>query len=735
MKNKLLTYMNWPIIESIVYSEEDNPHTVLGKTVCSAGSIFQTFQPHANKVFIKYTNDKNPQEMIKVEEEGYFAALIKEKKINDYTFLIENEDGIKYESISPYDFPPLLKQSEIKKIEDGDLLDIYNVLGAHEQVVNGIKGVRFAVWAPNALRMSVVGSFNQWDGRIHQMRRIYNSSLFELFIPNVKSGENYKYEVKLKNSLTYLKNDPYAKKINIQNDNACIIVPTDDGFKWTDKAWINKREKEIKTNKPFNIMEINFELFYKQLDSYSLKEKTEELICFVKKMNYTHIQCNILMDYNKVNDEKIISNFYALNPEYALDEELKYFINQCHKDEIGVIFDWNIVGFSKDLHSLMGFDGTSLYEHANNLQGDNYKHDMKVFNYARNEVANFILSNALYWIEKFHIDGLCLKRVGEMLYLDYGKEFGDWIPNLYGGNENIEAIDFLKNLNLILKKKNKGILTIADDSTKFPNVTGSVKEDGLGFDYKWNLNWTTDMLGFFAKDPKFRKNVYNEFTFSMLYAYSEKFILSFSEQEMLHARQTFLKRMYGDKNDKLANLRAMYTYMILHPGKKMTFLDYDPFLRKPWKILQDQYSFEADEIEQISNFIQSLHELYKSENSLWLYDYDPKGFEWINAVAVDDCLYTFSRSGKKIEDKLFVVCNFSNKAMVKKAVGVPFVGKFKEIFNSDSVKFGGSTNKVARKKTSKEKKIDGMKYSINVDLEPLSVAVFKYEKNDQKKKK
>lgn len=731
MKNKLLQHMNWPIIESIIYSEEDNPHTVLGKSSCLAGTIFQTFQPQAVNVYVTYPDIDEKIEMLRLEEEGYFAVLVKEKNIREYFFIIENEDGTTSSIVSPYDFEPVIKENEIKKIEDEDCFNAHEILGAKEEIINGIKGVLFTVWSPNVLRISVVGDFNNWDGRRHQMRRVSGSSVFELFIPGLSSKEKYKFEIKLKNSLTYLKNDPYALSISDELEPVSIISDSKDRYDWKDKEWIEIRVKNKHSFSAMNILEVNLDLILNKKNS--IKDVSDRIIEYVCKMNYTHIQCNIPMSHQNMNDEKIIDAFYALKPAYGTDAEFKYFIEQCHMANIGVIFDWNISGFSKALYSLMGFDGTALYEHENDLQGENYRHDMKVFNYARNEVSNFLISNALYWIDNFHIDGLCFKHVGEMLYLDYGKSFGEWISNIYGGNENLEAIDFLKKLNSIIKKRNKGILLIADDNTKFSNITEAVKDGGLGFDYKWNVNWSTDMLGFFAKDPVFRKNVYNEFTFSMLYAYSEQFLLPLSVQEMMHAKSTFLNRMYGNKNEKLANLRAMYTYMFLHPGKKLSFLEFDPIDNESWIILENQYQITKEERSNISNFVQDLHQLYKNENALWLYDYNTKGFKWINVVAVDDCMYTFTRKGKTEEDTLFIVCNFSNKSFIKKTIGVPCIGKFKEIFNSDLESYGGNTAKIARKKTTKEKKKDGMKCSMNIDLAPLSIAVYKYEKIKKKK--
>ncbi len=736
MEKKLYSHMNWPKIEAIIYSEDDNPHLVLGKSTCMGGTLFQTFQPQALRVFVSYNEERKQVEMLKVEKEGYFAIMVPERSVMEYIYLIENEDGTIKKMKDPYQFQPIIDAGTIEGIERGMDYEIYQTLGAHEKVIHNTPGVLFSAWAPNALRVSVVGDFNHWDGRRNPMRRLYQSGVFELFIPDVKMGDVYKFEIKLNNSLTYLKADPYAFEMQTAPFFASIVSSINNNYLWTDKNWLQSRKTINYDNKCMNILELNFAFFKKESGYYTYHEMASPIIEYVKKMHYTHIEIMPIMEYF---EEECFgyktTNFYAPTSRFGKPEGLKYFVDLCHSENIGVIFDWIPGEFSKENHGLIGFDGTGLYEHQNDLQGENYKNNTKKFNLGRNEVTNFLIANALYWIEKFHADGLCLHGVGEMLYLDYGKKEGEWIPNIYDGNENLDAIKFLKDLNCIVKKRNKGVFTIAEDSTKWPMVTAAIKDGGLGFDFKWNVAWTYDMLGYFAKDPMFRSNVYNEFMVSMVYAYSERYMIGFTHHEMVNAKASLFERMYGNPKEKYANMRAMYSYMFFHPGKKMMFLDHNPITLQSWNVNKNAYMQEFnEEIMQFYTFMEEIHNFYQKEPALFQYDYQTKGFQWVNSICQKDCIYSFVRKGKETKEILFIICNFENKEVIKKDVGVPFYGKYKEVFNSSLIKYGGELEKTARKKNAQTKDADGMQYSIKVHLEPLSVSVYKVEMDKLKNK-
>ncbi len=717
MQKKLYPYMNWPMIESIVYSEEDQPHTVLGKSVCKAGTIFQTFQPNALKVWVIFGPKNTKLEMVKIDEMGFFAAITEQKKVKEYEYVVEKRDGSKEVILDPYQFEEVIKKSDIEKFEKGEHYEIYRILGAHEQIQEGIQGILFAVWAPNAKRVSVVGDFNDWDGRVHQMRRIYSSGVFELFIPHLQTNCVYKYEIKLKNTLTYLKADPYTTKTEMP-PNSASIVDTDEKFSWTDQKWISERKNYDIKKMPVSIMEINFLYLQKEFSKKSFLKVAEEVVHYALKMQYTHIECEPFLEF--VNEDEICeqtSQFYAVSRRYGGSYYFKYFVNLCHEHGLGVVADWNCSSFPKDLYGLNGFDGTALYGHENEKLGENFRNGTKNFNYGRNEVRNFLLANALYLIHEFHFDGLKLCHVGEMLYLDYGKSDNQWLPNIYGGNENLEAIRFLQDLNNLVHKEVKGVFTIADDSTKWMNTTGSLNDGGLGFDLKWNYGWTYDMLGFFEKDPKYRSKVYNEFMFSTIYACAENYQLFLSHKEAHHTKDGLLNRMYGDVKQKESNLRGLISYMYIHPGKKLMY----------------QYSLGEDNA-LINQMLLELNTIYRTEPALYDNDKNEHGFEWIDSVDTDSCVYTFVRKGKGQDSWIFCVCNFSSREYKAKLIGVPYMGKYKEFFNSSMVKYGGEKEKLSRKRTSNKVAKDGMTQSIKLDLLPGSVSLLKLERIAPRKK-
>jgi len=660
MTKRLYKLMDWARIEGVVYSEEDNPHEFLGLTKVLGGCLIQAFFPNAKKVYsvIESGKDIKEYQMELADEEGFFAVFIPKLtgvEKTHYYFRIVDENGVIKELEDPYSFDSTIDSSILDKFNAGICYDIYNYLGAHVKTIKGIKGVSFAVWAPNAIRVSVVGDFNNWDGRIHQMRRIGESGVFEIFIPSVKENDIYKYEIKLKGSRISLKADPYGFSAQKRPDTASMVSNI-SSYSFDDEKWMSTR-KQIRADKPMAIYELNLSSFCKEGEEKSpnYRDIAEELSTYVKETGFTHIELMPIMEYPL--DESLgfqTLGYFAPTSRYGTPQDFMYFINHMHKNDIGVILDWVPSHFPKDDHGLSYFDGTCLYEHQDPRQGLSSDGQMCLFNYGRPEVSNYIISNALYWINVFHADGIKVSNLGEMLYLDYGKNEGEYIANIYGGNENLEAIEVMKHLNSINYKTETGAMIIADGSCDYPMLTVHLKKGGLGFYYKWNKGFERDLSEFMFYDPIYRASHYDELTLSMIYAYSEYFILPLSHEEALKAGGSILNCLPGDEDKKRLNLHLMIGYMFTHPGKKLIYMDH---------MLKDS---EKDSIV----YIKDLLKLYKETPSLYELDEVSDGFEWINNIAAEENIIAFMRKSNNGND-LLVVCNFADLAYEKYLVGVP----------------------------------------------------------------
>ena len=574
MSDKLYGYMDWPEIETVVYSEENSPRSILGAQVTEDGILVQCFFPGRDKVSVKTISDGKQYPMVKEDEAGYFAVLLPGKEIPEYVYLAEEEEEIR-EYHDAYAFPSMITLEEEQKFINGICYDIYEKLGAHPMKVNDVDGVYFAVWAPNALRVSVVGDFNNWDGRMYQMNLLPVSGIFELFIPDVPIGALYKYELKLKDGLTYLKADPYANEAELRPANASVVTDLTK-FRWRDKTWLRERKKIQKEDAPMFVYEMHLGSWKKPEDGrefYNYREIAPMLIEYIQEMGYTHVELMPIMEHPfDASWGYQVTGYYAPTSRYGSPEDFMFFVDALHRAGIGVILDWVPAHFPRDTFGLASFDGTCLYEHLDPRQGSHPHWGTLIYNYGRPQVKNFLIANALFWADKFHVDGIRFDAVASMLYLDYGKNDGEWVANIYGGNENLDAVEFLKHLNSIFKKKYPDALLIAEESTAWPQVTGSVEEDGLGFDYKWNMGWMNDFIGYMSNDPYFRGSHHNELTFSMIYAYSERFMLSLSHDEVVHGKASLLGKMPGEMEKKFANLRAAFGYFVTHPGKKLLFM-------------------------------------------------------------------------------------------------------------------------------------------------------------------
>lgn len=713
MTKKLYKLMDWARIEGVVYSEEDKPHDFLGVTKVLGGYLFQTFIPYAKKVsvVVKASMDAKEYPMELVDEEGFFAAVVTKltgiDKIN-YYFKVTDENGDISVVDDPYRFKPTIDEKVLRKFNSGICYDIYNYLGAHVKTIDGVRGTAFAVWAPNALRVSVVGDFNKWDGRLHQMRRLSDSGVFEIFIPGVKAGDAYKYEIKFKGSVIALKADPYGFSSKLRPENDSVVADM-KSFDFTDKEWIKNR-KAVKGNKPMAVYEVNLAHFCNDDDTEfpNYIEIANELCEYVKKTGYTHIEIMPIMEYPL--DESLgfqTIGYYAPTKRYGEPGDFMYLINLMHENGIGVILDWTPACFPKDDHGLSYFDGTYLYEHKDPRQGLTPDGQMCIYNYGRPEVANYLISNALFWINVYHVDGIKINDVAKMIYLDYGREEGGYVANIYGGNENLEALELLKHLNSINEKNGTGAMIIADGNGYYPMLTEKLSKGGVGFNYAFNTGCIEDMTGFMYLDPIYRAAQYDNLTLSMVYAYSEKYILPLSHSEALQAGGSVLNKLPGKKDKKIANYKLLIGYMFTHPGKKLIYMDHKLAEGNPYCV----------------QYITDILKLYKDTGALYELDENSDGFEWLNNISAQDNIISFLRKSESGE-MVMVVCNFADLPYMKHELGVPFAGKYKEIFNSDSEIYGGTGVVNKRVKASRAVECDFRDNSIKVDIPPLGISIF-----------
>lgn len=743
MEKILYDLMDWAGIEELVYSEASDPGRLLGEHVIKEGLLIQAFLPNAAKVSVKIGEESFPMEM--ADENGFFAVLLEDRlELVPYHFLVTYEDGDSEEIVDPYSyqFYTAFTEEEVKKFGAGIYYDSYQKFGAHPTVEAGISGVHFAVWAPDAMRVSVVGDFNFWDGRRHQMKKRGPSGIYEIFIPGLKPGAIYKYEIKTKAGDPMLKADPYANFSELRPNTASVIWDMTD-YQWNDGEWIEKRKaaKDRLKDSPMSIYEVHLGSWMQKpvaqdengddingSQFYNYREIAEKLAAYIKEMGYTHVELLPVMEHPL--DESWgyqVTGYYAPTSRFGTPDDFKAFMDYMHKEGIGVILDWVPAHFPRDAHGLAAFDGTCLYEHKDPRQGSHPHWGTLIYNYGRPQVSNFLISNALYWAREFHADGIRMDAVASMLYLDYGKNAGEWIANMYGGNENLEAVEFLKHLNSIFARDTEGAVLIAEESTAWPKVSGDENDGGLGFDFKWNMGWMNDFLDYMQCDPYFRHDHYGELTFSMLYAYSEKFVLVFSHDEVVHGKGSMAGKMPGDTQEKkFANLRTAYGFMMGHPGKKLLFMGQDFGQMDEWneKESLEWGLLKYDIHSQMRDYVKALNHLYRTQLALYKMDYEPEGFEWINCTYNDENIVIFERKTDKPEETLLFVCNFVPVEHEKFRLGVPFAGKYKEILNSDAKQFGGSGMVNPRVKMSKKEEWDARENSIVINLAPVSVAVF-----------
>ena len=644
---------------------------------------------------------------------------------------------------------------ELKEVRIGELdqylfgqgthYDIYKKLGAHLATNEGKKGVYFAVWAPHAAKVHVVGDFNEWEEReAYDMTRVGEIGIYEIFVEGIGVGELYKFLITTSDGRKLYKADPYGNQAEFRPGTASRVTDI-SRLKWADARWLKARGKQNVDEIPMAIYEVHPGSWRKHPVTeedpdgfYNYREFAHELTEYVKDMGYTHVELMGIAEHPFDGSWGYqVIGYYAPTARYGTPEDFQYMVNYFHKNGIGVILDWVPAHFPKDAAGLADFDGQALYEYADPRKGEHPDWGTKVFDYAKNEVKNFLIANALYWVEQFHIDGLRVDAVASMLYLDYGRSAGNWVPNIYGENKNLEAIEFFKHLNTVVTGRNHGTMIIAEESTAWPQVTGRPEDGGLGFTMKWNMGWMHDFLDYMKLDPYFRSYNHNKMTFSMTYAFSEKYVLVLSHDEVVHMKGSMINKMPGEYDDKFANLKAGYSFMMGHPGKKLLFMGQDFAQFREWSEARelDWYLLAEEKHVQMKEYVKELLHLYQGSPALYETDDNWEGFEWVNADDSERSIFSFIRHSKDGKNNLLFVVNFTPVERPEYRVGVPQSGSYKLVLNSDEARFGGSGEKRASSYRSKKGVCDNKPYSIGYSLPAYGVAVFQYEKKDKTVKK
>ena len=625
---------------------------------------------------------------------------------------------------------------------NGTHYELYKKMGAHLVTVDGVKGVYFAVWAPHAKSVSVIGEFNEWDLNADLMQRHDPMGIYTKFVPDAKEGQLYKFCIETQNGVKIDKADPFANYAELRPGNASRITDISN-LKWSDSSWMKKREKWDEKTNPMSIYEVHMGSWMRHPGRedegfYTYREFAERITEYVKDMGYTHVELMGISEYPYDGSWGYqVTGYYAPTSRYGTPEDFAYMIDYLHKNDIGVILDWVPAHFPKDAHGLADFDGQPLFEYADPRKGEHPDWGTKIFDYEKPEVQNFLIGSALFWIEHFHVDGLRVDAVASMLYLDYGKEAGQWIPNKFGGNENLEAIQFFKHLNSVVLGRNHGSVMIAEESTAWPKVTGDPEKDSLGFSLKWNMGWMHDFTEYMKLDPLFRKNAHYMMTFSMEYAYSEDYILVLSHDEVVHLKCSMLNKMPGEGWDKFRNLKVAYAFMAGHPGKKLLFMGQEFAQLREWSEERelDWYLLAEEPHQHIQNWVQDLLHLYRDQKALYELDTQPSGFQWINKDDVFRSIFSFVRYSKDRKKSLLFICNFTPVERPDYRVGVPRGCQYKLILDSEDQRYGGQDRKIGSVVRATKQECDGQDYSFAYPLAGYGVAVFEFDGNIRTTKK
>ena len=719
----------------IVNGEHSDPHTVLGMHEMEEDGrkavVVRAFLPDAAGItVIDYANKRKKYPMERLHADGFFEVTIADRE-EWFRYQLEytDADGNTWRSYDPYSFSPTLSEFDRHLFGAGTHYEIYEKMGGRLMTHGGARGAAFSVWAPNAKAVSVIGDFNNWDARRSPMRRLGESGIWELFLPAAAEGDKYKFHVTQCDGRVVDKTDPYGVYAEVRPNNASVLYPL-KRYKWTDRRWMTARRKYDFRTAPMNIYEVHLGSWKRAEGDRFLTytELAEQLIPYVKEMGYTHIEMLPVEEHPFDGSWGYqVTGYYAPTSRYGSPDEFKQFVDACHQNGISVVLDWVPAHFPKDDFALARFDGTALYEHQDPRLGEHIQWGTYIFNYGRKEVANFLLANALYWMDIFHIDGLRVDAVASLLRLDFCKEEGQWLPNVYGGSENLEAIEFLKHMNSVIAEREPGALMIAEDSTAWPGVTKKVDEGGLGFSLKWNMGWMNDFLSYIKLDPIYRKYHQNKLTFGMAYHYAENFVLVLSHDEVVHTKSSMIGKMPGDVWQSFANLRLSYGFMMGHPGKKLLFMGGEFAQYSEWSEARslDWHLLQYADHQEMQAYVKELNHLYTEEPAFWAEDFDPNGFQWIECDDAESSIVSFVRRSK--EKELVFLCNFTPVVHHGFSLGVPQEGVYHERLNSDAARFGGSDVINAVPLQSKAEPAGRCPFRVELDVPPLGMVILERE--------
>ena len=719
----------------IVNGEHSDPHTVLGMHEMEEDGrkavVVRAFLPDAAGItVIDYANKRKKYPMERLHADGFFEVTIADRE-EWFRYQLEytDADGNTWRSYDPYSFSPTLSEFDRHLFGAGTHYEIYEKMGGRLMTHEGARGAAFSVWAPNAKAVSVIGDFNNWDARRSPMRRLGESGIWELFLPAAAEGDKYKFHVTQCDGRVVDKTDPYGVYAEVRPNNASVLYPL-KRYKWKDRRWMTARRKYDFRTAPMNIYEVHLGSWKRAEGDRFLTytELAEQLIPYVKEMGYTHIEMLPVEEHPFDGSWGYqVTGYYAPTSRYGSPDEFKQFVDACHQNGISVILDWVPAHFPKDDFALARFDGTALYEHQDPRLGEHIQWGTYIFNYGRKEVANFLLANALYWMDIFHIDGLRVDAVASLLRLDFCKEEGQWLPNVYGGSENLEAIEFLKHMNSVIAEREPGALMIAEDSTAWPGVTKKVDEGGLGFSLKWNMGWMNDFLSYIKLDPIYRKYHQNKLTFGMAYHYAENFVLVLSHDEVVHTKSSMIGKMPGDVWQSFANLRLSYGFMMWHPGKKLLFMGGEFAQYSEWSEARslDWHLLQYADHQEMQAYVKELNHLYTEEPAFWAEDFDPNGFQWIECDDAESSIVSFVRRSE--EKELVFLCNFTPVVHRGFSLGVPQEGVYHERLNSDAARFGGSDVINAVPLQSKAEPAGRCPFRVELDVPPLGMVILERE--------
>ena len=719
----------------IVNGEHSDPHTVLGMHEMEEDGrkavVVRAFLPDAAGItVIDYANKRKKYPMERLHADGFFEVTIADRE-EWFRYQLEytDADGNTWRSYDPYSFSPTLSEFDRHLFGAGTHYEIYEKMGGRLMTHEGARGAAFSVWTPNAKAVSVIGDFNNWDARRSPMRRLGESGIWELFLPAAAEGDKYKFHVTQCDGRVVDKTDPYGVYAEVRPNNASVLYPL-KRYKWKDRRWMTARKKYNFKTAPMNIYEVHLGSWKRAEGDRFLTytELAEQLIPYVKEMGYTHIEMLPVEEHPFDGSWGYqVTGYYAPTSRYGSPDEFKQFVDACHQNGISVILDWVPAHFPKDDFALARFDGTALYEHQDPRLGEHIQWGTYIFNYGRKEVANFLLANALYWMDIFHIDGLRVDAVASLLRLDFCKEEGQWLPNVYGGSENLEAIEFLKHMNSVIAEREPGALMIAEDSTAWPGVTKKVDEGGLGFSLKWNMGWMNDFLSYIKLDPIYRKYHQNKLTFGMAYHYAENFVLVLSHDEVVHTKSSMIGKMPGDVWQSFANLRLSYGFMMGHPGKKLLFMGGEFAQYSEWSEARslDWHLLQYADHQEMQAYVKELNHLYTEEPAFWAEDFDPNGFQWIECDDAESSIVSFVRRSE--EKELVFLCNFTPVVHRGFSLGVPQEGVYHERLNSDAARFGGSDVINAVPLQSKAEPAGRCPFRVELDVPPLGMVILERE--------